>query len=133
MSLGRLEPQLDVCEGWVWKRGNLLNSQYQKRWFLLRGGVLRYFKSKEEAASSRAEAQGTLSVARMHVEGDTGTDQGPEGPLAGFAITPAAVAENRGHVRRIQCGVSCQQVMHVRPKSAVMMVKVAVMIMCMTC
>ena len=110
MSLSPLEPQLDVCEGWVWKRGNWLNAKYQKRWFSLRGGVLRYFKSDEEAASTRAEAQGTLSVARMHVEDDTGTDQGPEGPLAGFAITPAAVAKNRGHVRRIQCGVSSEQV-----------------------
>jgi hypothetical protein len=94
----------DACEGWVWlKQGNWTNARYQKRWFVLQGGLLRYYESDADASSGR-RVQGDLLLCGALVEGDTGSDQGPDGPLASFAITPAAVAKNRGQVCRLQCG-----------------------------
>lgn len=90
-------------EGWCFKRGDWRNPTYQKRWFVLKGDTLWYFKSKQDAESTD-NASGSLCVRDMLVEADAGVHSGPEGSLLCFALTPADVAENEGHVRRILCG-----------------------------
>ena len=66
-----------------------------------------YWLSKEDS-QSEDNALGSLSVRGMRVEGDVGREEGPEGALFCFAITPAAVDANQGHIRRIVCGCQTQ-------------------------
>jgi len=92
-------------EGWVHKRGDWRNPTFQRRWFVLEGGVLRYFKAKEDE-NSPDKAQACLSLREMVVEADAGSEAGPDGKVWCFAFTPGDVQGNEGHHRRILCG--CQ-------------------------
>ena len=95
--------------GWLWKTGAWPNTQYQKRWAVLRNGKLSYYTSEEDAGTDE-KARGTIAVAGMLVEKDAGTHQGPGGPLVCFTIMPDAQA-NKGprHHRAIQCGVDSHE------------------------
>ena len=84
--------------GWVWKRG-AWNRAWKKRWFVLEGGVLSYYKSEMSE-----ETQASLSLEGLKIEPACGEADGPDGPLLCFAMTPSDDPVNRPHVRRILCG-----------------------------
>jgi len=110
--------------GWMYKQGDWLNPVLQKRWVVLQDGLLTYFKSDLDQDTPHA-AQGSLRVAGMIVEPDVGdadtpaegfqmqSDAGttlvPCGQVWCFAMTPADLPENAGHVRRILCALHSMQ------------------------
>ena len=97
-------------QGWVWKQGGLLGRSYQKRWFILQGGNLQYFKSKE--VTSLEAARASLSVHGMLVErGAPSAEAAVPGQVSAlycFALTPCDLKENKGHVRRMLCGCASE-------------------------
>ena len=93
-----------VHAGWVYKRGGV-HPTMKKRWFVLRGGehpILMYFKSKADADAQRPPT-GSLDVAGVLVEADTGSALGADGQVYCFAIYPAE-DDTDGYVRRLLCG-----------------------------
>ena len=103
-----------VCEGWVWKQGDWRNPDYQRQWLELArgptGARLLFYDLREDDKGNgdgNGKPTGSLAVAGMSVE----TDAPPrasaacadEGSAPCFAIIPARVPENAGHVRRIVC------------------------------
>jgi len=93
-----------MCEGFVYKRKDSITLDFDKEWLVLKDGMLRHFKTQEDAHDGR-KALGSLTVADMRVDHDSGPVAGPDGPLECFAFTLADLEANRGHVRRILCGV----------------------------
>lgn len=93
-----------VHAGWVYKRGGF-NPAFKKRWFVLRGGrhpILMYYKSKADADAQRPP-RGSLDVAGVLVEADTGSALGADGQVYCFAIYPAE-DDTDSHIRRLLCG-----------------------------
>ena len=88
----------------MYKRGDSHNPKFDKQWFVLNDGVLKQFKTQEDALDGD-KVLGFLKVADMLVNHDSGPVTGPDGPLECFALTPSPDA-NQGHIRRILCGVA---------------------------
>lgn len=92
-----------ICEGFVYKRGDWRNPSYKKRYMILTSNVVTYYKTKEDRQADNAPC-GKFSSESLNVECDTGRCDGPDGLMACFAMTPANIPFNKGHVRRILCG-----------------------------
>jgi hypothetical protein len=102
-----------VCEGWVWKQGDWRNPDFQRRWFKLArgptGARLFYYDSREDdKGNGSRKPKGSLVVAGMSVETEVPPPRASaawvdERSAPCFAIIPARVPENAGHVRRIVC------------------------------
>jgi hypothetical protein len=70
---------------------------------ILRSNVVTYYKTKPDMQAENMPA-GSFMTDGMRLEADTGRCEGPDGLMASFAITPANITANQGHVRRIVCG-----------------------------
>ncbi|XP_035391866.1 oxysterol-binding protein 2-like [Electrophorus electricus] len=61
-------PGPDTYKGWLFKWTNYLKG-YQRRWFVLRNGLLSYYRTQAEMAHT---CRGTITLATVHIEvGDT--------------------------------------------------------------
>ena len=97
------------CKGWLYKRGSWLHNSFKRRWFVLRGQSLLYYKS-EEAFLGQGAPAGCVDVADIEVEADVGTDDDKGAHVFCFAITHAqdSIAGHHRHSysqfdRRIVC------------------------------
>ena len=70
--------------------------------------MVTYYKTKADMQAENMPA-GTFLTDGILVEADTGRCEGPDGLMATFAMTPANIALNQGHVRRIVCGCDSLQ------------------------
>ena len=101
---------LEQKSGWLYKKGCMMNTAYQKRFFVLKEGMLTWFASEHAGKASEKERErGSISCCGLQIEADTG-----EHAKVGWCF--AARARTGSTRRRIElaCASSAERLEWVR-------------------